>query len=469
MISTTTKKLLFIAILFIYQKTFAQQPPIYNDQVFKTNLFKKPVKDTSVVKKHFGRAAFELGLAEVIPWTYDRYVAQVDYAKISWKTVGHNIKPGSWSWDNDPFQTNQFGHPYHGSQFFNAFRTNGYSFWQSAQAAVVGSYLWETFAENQAPSPNDFVNTSFGGIVLGEMTYRLSNKIVNNNSRGFKRQVSEVMGFIVSPMNGLNRILDGKWGKVSGLAKRDSSKISAEFDIGLRKFNADESNLITSGRFGWYGHARFIYGTPYEDYDTPFSNITINAEFGQDDSTKVNVISVYGSLAGWEIKSTGRTQHLAILSANYDYIRNEAFFYGAQSVKMNLYSNYNISKKIKANTTLGAGPVILAAVPDPYLYKGRNYNYGPGFAINGGGGFNIANKFFYNFYYRGGWMKTLNGNESSYFLHTVSTEVSYAIVKDLLIAVEPGYFTLRGTYKDYPDVNRNYPYLRISTRYMVNL
>src|SRR6185312_2086399 len=98
--------------------------------------------------------------------------------------------------------------------------------------------LWETFAESQPPAPNDFINTSFGGIVLGEMTYRLSNKIINNHIRGTHRQMSEIFAFLVCPTNGINRILDGKWGKVDrNSLEVDSSKISAEFDVGYRKFN----------------------------------------------------------------------------------------------------------------------------------------------------------------------------------------------------------------------------------------
>lgn len=426
------------------------------------------LRDT-LIKKRFGRAAGELMLAEFIPWTFDRYITKVDYAKISWKTVGHNLKPNSWTWDNDPFQTNQFGHPYHGSQFYSAFRSNGYNFWQSVPATMAGSYLWETFAENQPPAPNDFINTSFGGIVLGEMTYRFSNKIVNNRERGLKRQVKEVLGFLVNPMNGLNRLLDGKWGKVYGNPQqRDSSHISAELDLGLRNVNRTDKSVPTGGRYGWYGRARLLYGDPAEDLKSPFSNIAITAEFGQDDSSKVNVISVYGSLAGWDISNRDNIKNLLILSANYDYIRNRAFFYGGQSVKFNMLSEYKLNSKLKINTLFGAGPVLLAAVPDPYLFKGRNYDYGPGFAINGGGTISIFNKLFYGINYRGGWMITVNGNKSHYFLHTVSSELSYMIIKGLSICAEPGYFRLEGNYKDHPDVDNTYPYLRFSTRYSVN-
>lgn len=424
------------------------------------------IPDTSLTKKRFGHAAIQFGLAEIMPQLLDQFVTKKDYAQISFKTIGHNLNPGSWQFDNDPLQTNQFGHPYHGSYFFNAFRTNGYNFWQSATASFAGSYIWETYAENQAPAPNDFINTGFGGAVLGEMTYRLSNRIINNQLVGFKRQVNEVFGALVDPMNGLSRILDGKWGKLApNTSLRDSTKIMAEFNGGIRNIQ-----LNNQWHSGWYGHVKIYYGDPYEDYQTPFSNILINTEIGKDDSTKVNVISVYGSLAGWEIQSTEKVEHLAVLSANYDYIRNVAFFYSGQSVRINLLSEFDISKKTIINTTLGMGPIILGAAPDKYITpNGRDYDYTMGLGINGSAAINLAGKVFLNLSYRGGWLSTINGNASHYFLHTVSGEFSYMFVKGLSICAEPGYYSLSGTYRHYPNVFKNYPYFKGSFKYSVNL
>lgn len=413
-------------------------------------------------KKRFGRAALQLGVAELTPWVIDRYLRNAEVYRVSFQTVGNNLKPSSWRFDNDPVGTNQFGHPYHGSQFFSAYRANGYSFWESAPAALAGSYLWETAAENQAPSTNDLINTSFGGIVLGEMTYRLSNKIVNNRTRGLKRQVSEVFALIVNPMNGLTRIMDGKWGKVmANSAERDSSVIGAELDIGMRKIGTGHSGA----NLGWYGHIKLLYGTPYENYRVPFSNITINTEFGKDDSTKVNIFSVYGSLAGWQVGSSAGLRNLAVLSANYDYIHNQSFFYSAQSVKLNFLSELKLGKKISIHSNFGAGPVILGAVPNSYPYGGRNYDYGIGTGVHAGGSLSIAGHFFYTLNYRGGWLKTIDGNAAHYFLHTLSSELRYQVADPFSFCVEGGYFTLHGYYKVFDNVNREYPYLRISARY----
>jgi hypothetical protein len=454
---------LFLILLCYSPVRVAAQMQFYrqhnSDSIANTHLH-----DT-IVKKRFGRGTVLWGLAEVTPWAFDRYVTKEDYVNTSLNTIGNNINPRNWAWDNDPFTTNQLGHPAHGSVFFNAYRSNGYNFWQSVPATLVGSFLWEAAAEKQAFAPNDFINTSFGGTVLGEMTHRLSNVIINNHTRGFKRQASEVIALIINPANGLNRIIDGKWGKVApNSTERDSSKIYAEFDLGMRRFKVNNRD----GNFGWYGHIKILYGTPYEDYKTPFSYIYINTVFGKDDSTSVNNVNVAGSLNGWRVGSTDNSRHLALLTANYDYISNQAFKYSAESLKLNLISEFQPSNKIRINTTVGIGPIILAAVPDAYLYNGRPYDYCTGGGLNASGEISIGNKLFYGITYRGAVFKTVSGNSSDYVLQTVSSEARFMIIDGFSICAEPGYFSLLGNYKG-NHVTKTYPYLRASVRYSLNI
>lgn len=130
------------------------------------SLFKAP-------QKRFGRAVIELGLGEVVPLFIDGYFSQQGWANISFKSIGHNLRPSTWTWDYDEFQTNEIGHPFHGSIFFNVFRSNGYSFWPSAPTTFAGSYLWET----QAPSINDFITT---GLVYPDVNGQKLVKEVNS-------------------------------------------------------------------------------------------------------------------------------------------------------------------------------------------------------------------------------------------------------------------------------------------------
>ena len=452
------------AFLLLTVDTFAQVMPVLEVPVVVDSVKRKRPPVEPPREKHFGRASLQIGVSLLAPFIYDKWVVNKDYADINLSTMGRNLKPSAWEWDRDPFQTNQFGHPYHGSLYFNSFRANGYNFWESIPGTVAGTLVWETLGETERPSINDAINTSFGGIVLGEMTYRLSNMIVNNRGRGFKRNASEVLAFVVSPMNGFNRILTGKWGKSTrNTTERDSSKVIADFDLGLRRYNADNKGL-----FGWYGHMKFLYGTPYQGYRTPFSNIIVNVEVGKDDSSAVNLVSVYGSLAGWRIRSNKEINHVAVLSANYDYIRNQAFFYGGQSVKINLISEFVLPKKFKLTTNIGAGPILLGAVPAYRLFNKRDYYYGMGASVNGGGTIAFSDKISFGVHYNGGYLSTVNGDASHYYLHTVSNELAVKLLNNFSVIGESGYFTLQGNYRDFPDVVKNYPYVRLSARYTVN-
>jgi len=421
--------------------------------------------DSTARTRHFQRAAATLMLGEATPFLFDRYIADKDYARISFSTIGYNLRPSSWTWDDDGFQTNQIGHPFHGSIFFNAFRSNGYSFWQSVPAAFAGSYIWETFSENQPPAPNDFINTGFGGVVMGEMTHRMTDRLLNNHSRGLKRQVNEVLAMLINPANGFTRLTSGQWGKPPAiLTAEDSIPLGIEIQGGLRKYNVNNTNPFRDGKFGVYGRIHLLYGDPYKYLREPFSHLHITVEFGQDDSSKVNIVSVYGSVTGWMIHS-GKFRHAAVLSANFEYINNAAFFYSGQSMRMNLFSEFPLRYDLVIHTAIAVGPVILAAVPDHYLYGARDYDYGPGITFSSSAGVALAGRLYYNVTYRGGWMHTTSGIATDYFLQALTNEISIRTIGNTFIVMESGYFSLHGNYSHYQTVDKTYPYLRLSVRW----
>jgi len=427
--------------------------------------------DTSsvILKKHFGRASLELGLAETLPWLMDDYGSGASWANISFKTIGRNLKPSRWAWDNDQFQTNQIGHPFHGSIYYNAFRSNGYNFWQSAPAALVGSYIWETFCETQAPSVNDLINTSFGGIMLGEVSYRMAGKLIHNRSRGLKRKTNEVIAFFINPSNGLTRVLDGQWGKPDGDSTAiDTTPLKGEFDLGMRKFNVNNKDVFRDGHFGPYGRLSLMYGVPEDDMKAPFSHISLVIEAGRDDSSKLNIVSLYGSLAGWKIYMQNNTIFTE-LSANYDYINNEAFYYSSEGVRMNFYTHFNLPGRLRIDAAAGAGALLLAAIPDHYTWDSRNYDYGPGASYYGAFRLTLARLFFFNAAYHGGWMTTINGNKSYYFLHVLTDDAGINLTHGLALTAQQGYFNLHGTYRAFPPVNKTYPYVRLAISYSVSL
>ncbi len=112
-------------------------------------------------------------------------------ARITPKTWWVNMENG-WVWDLDDFAVNQIGHPYQGNNYFNAGRANGLSFYESAAMAAFGSATWEYFGETNHASLNDFINTTLGGIAIGEVLHRAAWLIRDPRASGRGRLWREI-------------------------------------------------------------------------------------------------------------------------------------------------------------------------------------------------------------------------------------------------------------------------------------
>ena len=159
-------------------------------------------------KKRLGQSVASIMGVNLGVWSFNRFVMREDFAYINMHTIKENFKRG-FVWDNDNLGTNMFFHPYHGNLYFNVARSNGYGFWQSGLFALGGSALWELFMENEYPSANDIIATPVGGMALGETLYRTSDLILDDRTAGRERLGREIAAFIVSPMRGLTRIING--------------------------------------------------------------------------------------------------------------------------------------------------------------------------------------------------------------------------------------------------------------------
>ena len=120
-----------------------------------------------------------------------------------------------WVWDLDDFLVNQVGHPYQGNNYFTAGRANGLSFYESAAVTAFGSGTWEYFGETNHASLNDFINTTLGGIALGEMFHRAGWLVRNTRATGRGRLWSEIGAMALDPVTGANRFITGDASRVT--------------------------------------------------------------------------------------------------------------------------------------------------------------------------------------------------------------------------------------------------------------
>ena len=127
----------------------------------------------------------------MLVWSFDRYIVKEDWAYINGHTIKSNFKKGP-VWDTDQFTTNLFSHPYHGSLYFNAARSNGMNFWQSAPFAAGGSLMWEFFMENEPPSINDMLATKdFSDL---DLVLEMRDKLFDTIVEAIKNQLRRING-----------------------------------------------------------------------------------------------------------------------------------------------------------------------------------------------------------------------------------------------------------------------------------
>lgn len=251
-------------------------------------------------RKGYWQAAAEVTAINAGVQLFDRYALNADFAQTTIHTLRRNFTDGL-VWDNDLFSTNMFAHPYHGSLYFNAARTNGLAFWESVPYALGGSLMWEFMGEREPPAINDLFATTCGGMALGEMTHRLSLTILDNHARGFGRFLREAAATVVNPIQGLHRILSGDAWRISHRNYRyhdfSQTPVDASVTMGWR-YLADDGALFR-GIHAPYVNLTLTYGSPVdgERHRTPYDFFDIEGNFafggGQ---TVINTLNIVGRL-----------------------------------------------------------------------------------------------------------------------------------------------------------------------------
>ena len=252
------------------------------------------------VRKRYWQAVAEVTAINVGVQLFDRWVLKSDFAQTTLNSLKHNFTDGL-VWDNDFFVTNMFAHPYHGNLYFNAARTNGLTFWESAPYALGGSLMWEFLGETEPPAINDLIATSCGGMALGEMTHRLSHTILDDRDRGWKRFWREAAATIINPIQGLHRIISGDAWRVKSRNYRyhdfNQIPVDVSFTVGWR-YLADDGALFR-GVHAPYLNFYLLYGTSVdgESHKTPYDFFDLDATFSVGGGQKsVNNISIVGRL-----------------------------------------------------------------------------------------------------------------------------------------------------------------------------
>ncbi len=352
--------------------------------------------DPQRIGKHPWKAALETFGINAVVWGFDRYVMNEEFAKISFKSIRKNFKTG-FVWDNDQFSTNLFAHPYHGNLYFNAARNSGLNFWESAPYAMAGSLMWEFFGEIEPAAINDFLATSFGGIALGEVTYRLSSLVLDDAKRGANRFFREFAGTVISPIRGLNRIITGDaWRRRSSYyLYHDFEQTPVNFTVtGGERYLADDNHFF-KGDHSIYVEFKVDYGDPLRlTENKPYDYFRFNVMFNAiGDQPIIGSVNLTAKLLGKIVEPLPGHKMLVGLFQHFDYFDSEAVIKGSDKVPYKIseaaavglgmvYEFPESANRVNIRQSSFVNAILLGgSSTDYYNVIDRNYNMGSGYSL----------------------------------------------------------------------------------------
>jgi len=426
---------------------------------------------------------------------WDRYLLDREWSHVSWSYVKENLKM-NLEWDHDFFATNMAAHPYHGSIYYNCGRSLGLSPAMSSVEVALGSWLWEIYGETDRPSTSDLFTTAFGGIIIGEMTHRISDCILDERAHGWERVWREVLAAAVNPMRGLNRVLSGRaWKRPVGGGRSDFYGHEREYSAAV------SAGWLQGDYASVYVRLGFDYGNPFDEGNRGF----FDHFHGEATATLLSRASVihdmrlYGQIANlWQRdgakwrRSFGLYQHFVFydsdspLSEDFSgpYRIAEAASGGVGfSCERPLSGDGRLTQHLFANVIAMGG-----LKSDHYLSAHRDYNFASGWSVKSESRLALGRRLqaslsadFFRFYSWKGYEKELEENPDA-DMFTINTQgdvcraaalvvrpsLSVGLTGHLRLDAAGAWFWRKSSYRYYEDVVRGNGELRLGLSYILH-
>jgi hypothetical protein len=330
-----------------------------------------------IMKRPWLAAAEVLGI-NVLVWSVNRYIQKYDYSRISWESWKRKFS-GRWVWCADSLGTGFLGHPYHGSQYFNAARSLGLSFWESVPYAAGGYLMWGFFFESDPLSKDDLVTTTLGGVNLGELQFRFSSLLLDDSGDRGGRTWRHIAAFLIDPIHAFNRLVFKEPSPAESAGGPPREPLHGTLSFGGELVS--RSSTLSRTKFSGGLKYDMIYGMSSSEISSrsPFDLIFLSGELRAGDNKGFLNLNTYGLLFGGEFGATGGPRHVLGIFQHYDYINDEILRLGGTSITGGLVSLFPLGRGAELKTSLQLGGVLMAGSPNQYVRVGqRNFNYGTG-------------------------------------------------------------------------------------------
>jgi hypothetical protein len=279
-----------------------------------------------------------------------------------------HLRQENWVFDQDPFNINQFAHPYQGATMYGFARSSGLNFWESLAYSNVGSFLWKMAGETDPPSINDQITTGNAGSLLGEALFRMAGLVLEEG--GDKPDGWHELGAaIISPTTAVNRLAFGDrfktvfpshnpatyWRTQVGSSYDSISKLNATLDFGMS--------------YGLPGKPGYTYKRPFDYFDFEISGQARA-------SNPVNNVLLRGLLYGTDYHYGNDYRGIWGLYGSYDYLSPTAFRVSTTALSLGTTGQYWLAPGIALQGSILGGVGFGAAGTTPSAGGDRDYHYG---------------------------------------------------------------------------------------------
>jgi hypothetical protein len=305
---------------------------------------------------------------------YDRvvYSGQTEDGKkvysSTFKSSWDHLRKEDWVFDKDPFNVNQFAHPYQGATMYGIARSSGLGFWESLAYSNAGSFLWKIAGETDPPSINDMITTGNAGSLLGEALFRMAGLVLQEG--GPKPDTwHEVGAAIISPPSAFNRYAYGD--RFKSVFPSHDPATAWRFQLGSSFNSASQlnANLDFAMSYGLPGKPGYSYDRPLDYFD-----FEINGQART--KNPLNDVLLRGLLYGRDYHKGDDYSGIWGLYGSYDYLSPTVFRVSTTALSLGTTGQYWVGPGIALQGTLLGGVGFGAAGSTPVVSGDRDYHYG---------------------------------------------------------------------------------------------
>lgn len=311
-----------------------------------------------------------LGLLNI----YDRYAypnQMQDGKKVyssTFSSTWDHLRKQNWVFDQDPFNINQFAHPYQGATMYGLARSSNLGFWESLAYSNAGSFLWKMAGETDPPSINDQVTTGNAGSLLGEALFRMAELVLNDG--GSKPDVWHKVGAaVISPPTAFNRTAFGDRFKAIYPSLNPATFWDFQLGSSINSTAQTEATMNFAMSYGLPGKPGYTYTRPLDYFDFEISSQARS-------SNPVNNVMLRGLLYGRDYHAGNDYRGIWGLYGSYDYLSPAVFRVSNTALSLGTTAQYWVAPGIALQGSLLGGVGFGAAGTTPASEGDRDYHYG---------------------------------------------------------------------------------------------